>query len=85
MGLNITASVKCDNCNGVNTPDAQLQSPDDPLPNSWCRVQGYANTSNGTSEAINGYFCPVCVTSQGTKALVKKTADISPDLTSTPA
>lgn len=81
MGLTISAQVSCDNCNGVNTPNASLSDPGAPLPNSWCRVQGYANISNGDSEAIDGYFCPVCVTTQGTRALVKKTADVNDDLT----
>ena len=81
MGLVITASVLCDNCNGAQTPATPLQSADSPLPNDWCRIQGYANISNGASESIDGYFCPVCVASQGTKALLKKTADISTDLT----
>lgn len=84
MGLQITASILCDNCNGANTPLTPLQSAEAPLPNSWCRVQGYANISNGDSESINGYFCPPCVTAQGTKALVKKAADLSSDLTGTP-
>lgn len=81
MGLQITAQVLCDNCNGINTPATPLVNQDAPLPNDWCRVQGYANTSNGNSEAIDGYYCPICVVQQGTKALVKKTADISSDLT----
>lgn len=85
MGLNITAAVLCDNCNGAQTPSTPLQSPEAPLPNNWLRVQGYANISNGTSEPIDGYFCPLCVGSQGTKALVKKAADISPDLTGAPS
>lgn len=79
MGLIITAEVLCDNC---NTTQAALPSADAPLPNDWCRVQGYANISNGESEAINGYFCPACVAAQGTKNLVKKTADVSSNLTS---
>lgn len=78
MGLLITASVLCDNCNVTNAP---LQDPSAPLPNDWCRVQGYANISNGSSEAIDGYFCPACVTAQGTRALTKKAADISSGLT----
>lgn len=78
MGLQITASVLCDNCNTTTSP---LQNPDAPLPNDWCRVQGYVNISNGSSVGIDGYFCPTCVTAQGTKALVKKTADISSGLT----
>lgn len=84
MGLQITASILCDNCNGSNTPLTSIQSPDAPLPNGWCRVQGYANISNGSSESIDGFFCPVCVASQGTMSLVKKTADISSDLTGPP-
>lgn len=78
MGLVITASVLCDNCNVATVP---LQNADAPLPNDWMRVQGYANVSGGASDSINGYFCPVCITDQGIKALVKKAADVSPDLT----
>lgn len=81
MGLQITASVLCDNCVGSITPLTPIQSPDAPLPEGWCRTQGYANISGGESEAVDGYFCPPCVTQQGTRALVKKAADISPDLT----
>lgn len=85
MGLNITAEVECDNCNGSQTPAQSMQTPDAPLPANWARVQGYANVSGGASEAINGYFCPVCIASVGLKGLVKKAADVSPDLTGVPA
>lgn len=78
MGMKITAAVSCDNCNG---PDTQMQSPDAPLPVSWGRVQGYANISGGDSQTLDGYFCPVCISALGTRALVKKAADISEDLT----
>lgn len=80
MGLVINASVLCDNCNGAQTPSTQLQNQDAPLPANWLRVQGYANVSSGTSDSIDGYFCPVCVGAQGIKALVKKAADVSSDL-----
>lgn len=78
MGLTIHASVLCDNCNVVTT---DLSSVDAPLPESWMRVQGYANISAGTSDAIIGYFCPTCVGAVAVKDLVKKAADVSPDLT----
>ena len=77
MGLKVTASVLCDNCNVTTAP---LQAMDAPLPNDWCRIQGYANVSGGASDALDGYFCPACVEAQGLKALVTKAADISPDL-----
>lgn len=76
MGLVITASVSCDNCNGAQTPNAEIEDPTSPPPATWCRVQGYVNISGGASDAINGYFCPVCIVALGIKDLVKKSADI---------
>ncbi len=78
MGLSIVASVLCDNCNVTTASQASV---DAPLPDGWCRAQGYVNMSNGESAAVDGFFCPGCVTAQGTKALVKKAADISSNLT----
>lgn len=77
MGLQIDASILCDNC---NLTTASLEGPDAPLPNDWLRVQGYA-ISNDSSVAIEGYFCPQCIASVGSRALVKKAADISSGLT----
>lgn len=78
MGITISATVLCDNCN-ITT--VGLASPDVPLPNGWMRVQGYASVSSGNSLGVNGYFCPTCVGAVSSKELVKKSADVSPDLT----
>lgn len=78
MGLVIQASVLCDNC---STTREDLVSIDAPMPAAWMTMQGYANVSDGSSAAILGYFCPGCVDQQGTRALVQKAVDLTPDLT----
>lgn len=77
MGLQVNATILCDNCN-ITT--ASMESVDAPLPNDWIHVQGYA-ISNDSSVPVEGYFCPQCIASVGSRALVKKAADISSGLT----
>lgn len=82
MGLIITASLLCDNDNTVTVP---LASADAPIPDGWARVEGYLNIGGGESDPLIGYFCPACVALLGTRNLVKKTADISPNLAAAPS
>lgn len=74
MGLIISASLLCDNCNTNTVP---LASADAPLPDGWLKVSGYATMGGGDANAIMGYFCQVCIASQGVNALAKKADDIS--------
>lgn len=78
MGLSITARIVCDKCT-VNNAD--LSSVDSPIPNGWMKDQGYANIMTGSSVALIGYYCPTCIDTFGTKALVKVTSDIADGLT----
>lgn len=81
MGLQITARLVCDKCN-VTT--ANLDSVDAPIPDGWMKDQGYANIAGGVSAALIGYYCDSCIQANGTKSLVKGTADMCPDLTGAP-
>lgn len=81
MGLVIHITCVCDKCT-VN--QVELANTDTPLPDQWMRAQGYANISAGTSAAINGYFCPTCIQTYGTRDLVKVAADLCSDLTDAP-
>lgn len=78
MGLLLTASLLCDKC-AVTTAD--LDSVDAPIPSGWLKDQGYANISGGSSVSLIGYYCGTCITTHGTKALVKNTADLAEGLT----
>lgn len=77
MGLIISASLLCDN---DNTTTVSLASADAPIPDGWARVEGYLNIGGGESDPLTGYFCPACIVALGTRGVVKKTADISPNL-----
>lgn len=81
MGLIVTASVLCDKC---LTTNIGLPDRDAPLPDGWLEVQGYATTFGGDASRLVGYFCATCITANGTRELVKKTAEISADLTEAP-
>jgi hypothetical protein len=78
VGLIITAKLQCDK-DGQTQID--IASEDAPIPDGWCKIQGYSNIGNGASAALTGYFCPTCVNTYGTKSLVSTTADLCPDLT----
>lgn len=81
MGLVIQAKLVCDK---DGSTEHVLGAVDDPTPDGWLKDQGYANVGGGVQAALVGYYCPGCIASFGTRALVKQTADLCGDLTGTP-
>jgi len=81
MGLVANLTLTCDK---DLTTTATLDNADAPIPDGWLKVNGYPNVMNGAQASLMAYFCPQCVTTYGTRSLVKTAADICPDLTDEP-
>lgn len=77
MGITQSATMTCDNCDTANTA---IDSPSS-VPEGWMRATGSVVLPSGSQTTFQGFFCPDCITSQGTKALAKKAADLCDTLT----
>lgn len=78
MALIIEASLICNKCNSTTV---SLASADAPIPEGWMKHSGYSIISGSATIALLAHYCPACIVANGTRSLIKTTADNNSDLT----